>query len=68
MTNKQVDEIVNAIKEDTLYDYIANNYYQFNTYDLKDILLEIIYVTNDYILENEKELIANIKERVCYDD
>ena len=68
MTNKQIDEIINAIKEDTLYDYIANNYYQFDKYDLKDILLEIIYVTDDYILENENELIENLKERLCYDD
>lgn len=68
MTNKEIEGLINAIHEDTLYDYIADNYSNWRKEDLKDILLEILWVTNDYVLENEKELIENLKERLCYDE
>ena len=68
MTNQEINGLIQAVKDDRLYDYIADNYYNWNKDDLKGILLEIIYITNDYILENEKEFIENIKERLCYEE
>lgn len=69
MTNKEIEGLISAIKDDTLYDYIANNYYKWSKDDLKNILLEIIWTTRNYTLEEgEKELIENLKERLCYDE
>lgn len=69
MTNKEIEGLISAIKDDTLYDYIANNYYQWSKDDLKNILLEIIWTARNYTIEeDEKELIENLKERLCYDD
>lgn len=69
MTNKEIEGLISAIKDDTLYDYIANDYYKWSKDDLKNILLEIIWTARNYTLEEgEKELIENLKERLCYDD
>lgn len=39
------DEIMKAIEENRLYDYIANNYYKMSKEELKDVLLEAIWVS-----------------------
>lgn len=54
MTKKELEKIVNAIKQDRLYDYIANNYWNISKDDLKDIALELI------VSRNNKELIDNL--------
>ena len=37
-------EIIQAIKEDRLYDFIANNYYIIDKEIMRDLLLEIYYI------------------------
>lgn len=36
-------KVIDALREGTIYDFIANNYYEMDKQDLKDILLEIAY-------------------------
>ena len=36
-------EILKAIKEDRLYDFIANNYWKMSAEISRDLLLELIY-------------------------
>lgn len=36
-------EIIQAIKEDRLYDFIANNYWRMSAEMSRDLLLELIY-------------------------
>ena len=52
-------EILKGLKEAS-YDFIANNYYKLSKEQLKDILLEYIYVVDE---DTEEEAIENIKER-----
>lgn len=35
---------IQAIKKGKLYDYIANNFYKISKEDLRDLILEIIYM------------------------
>lgn len=63
MTKEQKEGVIKAIQDDYLYDFIATNYCDFTTYDLKDILLEVIWANG-----NKDELLENIKERIMYDD
>ena len=37
-------EILTAIKEDRLYDFVANNYYRISQETLRDLILEIYYI------------------------
>ena len=59
-------EIIQAIKEDKLYDFIANNYYKISKEETRDLLLELIYMIYfDYeycIEENKKTLNEHIIE------
>lgn len=57
MENK---EILEGLKKAS-YDFIANNYYKLSKEQLKDILLEYIYVTDT---EAEEEAIENLAERM----
>lgn len=59
-------EVIRNMEHDTDYDFIANNYWNMDKTDLKDIILELLYG----IYENEKhgidakeEAIENLKER-----
>ena len=36
-------KVIDALREGTIYGFIANNYYEMGKQDLKDILLEIAY-------------------------
>jgi len=40
---KMENEILKAIKEDRLYDFIANNYWKMSAEISRDLLLELIY-------------------------
>ena len=43
-------EIIQAIKEDRLYDFIANNYTDIDKCQLKDLILELYYMIRyDYV-------------------
>lgn len=56
-------EIMQAIKEDRLYDFIANNYYKIDREETRDLILELIYFVYE---ENKKilnrQIIKNLKE------
>lgn len=61
---KQKQEIVDAIKEDRLYDYIASNYWTIENDTLIQLLKECIYVltTGKGYEDNLKQLCDNLKE------
>ena len=40
-------EILQAIKNNNLYGFIANNYYQIKPEKLKDIILELYFITTE---------------------
>jgi len=67
------EEILNSIKNDTIYDYIASNYYLLSKDMLKQVLLEYIYILDKSLTqineissyrfnELKKELENNINE------
>ena len=59
-------EVIEAMKQDTDYDFIANNYYKMDNTDLKDILLELLYglyMNDKYGLEVKDTAIDGLKER-----
>ena len=60
------EEVIEAMKQDTDYDFIANNYYKMDSTDLKDILLELLYglyMNDKYGLEVKDIAIDGLKER-----
>lgn len=52
-------EIIKAIKEDRLYDFIANHYWAIKPEMLKDLILEIYYILR---YETDIDLGANMQE------
>ena len=52
-------EIMQAIKEDRLYDFIANNYWKIEREVLRDLILEIYYVL---LYDTELEIDADVDE------
>ena len=44
MENK---EIIKAIENDSIFDFIANNYWKMDKFDLRCILLEYIYALSE---------------------
>lgn len=56
------EEIMKAIEEKRLYDFIANNYWQMSKEELKDVLLEVIWC-NDPTDENIEYLLTCLSER-----
>lgn len=63
-------EIIQAIKEDRLYDFIANHYWEIKPEMLKDLILEIYYMLRYERVEETAEsiemftdnLIENLKQ------
>lgn len=54
---EQIKEILKAIKEDRLYDYIANHYWEIDRELLKDLILEIFYTLRiERTLESEEDI------------
>lgn len=53
------NEILKAIKEDRLYDFIANHYWEIKPEMLKDLILEIYYILR---YETDVDLGANMQE------
>ena len=41
-----MENVIKAIEERKLYDYVANNYYDMSKSELKDIILELAYAIN----------------------
>ena len=46
MTKELVEELIKAVKEDNLYDFIANNYTRFSQYELARIAMELDFTCN----------------------
>ena len=59
-------EITQAIKEDKLYDFIANHYWEIKPEILKDLILEIYYMLRYERLEETEESIEMFKENLIY--
>ena len=49
-------EILQAIKDNKLYSFIANNYYQIKAEKLKDIILELYFLVTEEFNIHDKEL------------
>ena len=61
------EELRNALQNGRLFDYISNNYYQFNSGELKDIIKELDFLIYERFgeaetLEIERELIKALEE------
>ena len=41
--DKYLQDFLNALSDNTAYDYIANHYTQFTKDELKDVILELLY-------------------------
>lgn len=53
-------EIIQAIKKGKIYDYIANNFYKISKEDLRDLILEIIYMIYydyEYSIDADRQLL-----------
>lgn len=61
MTKDTEKEVVQACNENKLYDYIANNYYHMNNYELKEVLLAVLGVGYDNC-RSEKDEVAYSKK------
>ena len=57
-------EIIQAIKEDRLYDFIANNYWKIDREILKDLILEIYYMLRYERVEETEENIELFKDNL----
>ena len=57
---EEKQEIVDAIKEGQLYDYICSYSYRIEENTLKELLLECIAIVDSE--KKQKELIENLKE------
>ena len=59
------DEIMKAIEENRLYDFIANNYWRMSKDELKDVILELAWVCSDINTneETKQQLLTNLSER-----
>lgn len=59
------DEIMKAIEENRLYEFIREHYYEMDKEELKDIILELAWVCGDIETNDasRQELLANLSER-----
>lgn len=58
-------ELRQALKNDTLFDYIANNYTSSSTYELKELILALLGV----IYDNHRDTLNNdIEEELEHRD
>lgn len=57
------DQVMQAIEEGRLYDFIADNYWNMSKEELKDVLLEVIWSNISNEEENKIYLLGNLAER-----
>ena len=57
-------EIIEAIKEDRLYDFIANHYWEIDRAVMRDLILEIYYILRYERTIEEEESIENLKDNI----
>ncbi len=60
------EDLVKAIEEGHVYDYIANHYHEMSTFDLKEVLLAVLGVCYDKCCgdEDEEALMELIREEL----
>lgn len=54
---------IEALEEGKGYDYIANHYSEFKVWDLKDIILELLYEMGQHHENDVDSVIEELKER-----
>ena len=65
MTKKLARELLTAIKEDCLYDFIANNYDKFSKYELARIAMDLYFLCFVWRKPTDKikkELVDGLRE------
>lgn len=66
MTKELARELFTAIKEDCLYDFIANNYDKFSKYELARIAMDLYFICFVYHRKPtnkiKEELISGLRE------
>lgn len=74
MTPELKTKLIKAVKEDRLYDFIANHYYEMDKEELKDVFLEVIYAIHEseiYITNVnaiQEQIIENIEDNIDVDE
>lgn len=58
----EIKDIVTAIKNYNIYDYISNNYWKMDKETLKNVLLEYIFLAHEESLD-ETKVAGEIEER-----
>ena len=56
-------EILNAIKNDKFYGFVAENYYKMSVSQLKDLILELYYIVRHETIEQTKESATMFNEK-----
>ena len=56
------DKVIQAIKENKLYDFIASHYWEMDRCDLKDIILELDYILYDRQI-NDDVILEDLQSR-----
>lgn len=60
MEKKQKQEIIDAIRENSIYDFIFSNQFRMHSDIIRELLLECLAVIQEE--QNNKKLIENLKE------
>lgn len=60
------EKLFTAIKENNLYDYVANHYYEMSKEQLKDIILELSYVMYEHKIP-DKEILEELEYKYRYE-
>lgn len=63
MTERLFNEMIKCVKNDTFYDFIANEYWQMDKDDLKGIILELVYNLSYELNNNKDQIIQDLKNR-----
>lgn len=58
MTDKLLQELKECAANGSIYDFIANHYWELSKDELKDLFLEYTYATYDHTRHDEQQLVA----------
>lgn len=53
------EDLLKAIDDDRLYDYVASHYYEMDKDDLKDVILELTYALSDALSKADEKAVLN---------
>ena len=68
LENKQKKDIMEAIKNNRLYDFIASNYWRLDNNIIIELLKECIYTLDLDNTKTQKQLIDNLQEFEGWED